>query len=106
MPRRLISQPVEKGATETWAWKTDVLSSVIGTEQRISLREYPDETLSFKVAFGDDGQDVFEAEVFLSGQDAIVRNLTDNILAEGEVEVPLWWLADAMYGGHWNSGTQ
>jgi hypothetical protein len=106
MPRKLLSHPYEKGATETWAWKTNVLESVTGDEQRIAIREYPDETLALTIGFGDDGQQIFDGEPEISGQEAIVRSLDDLIACRGEIEVPLWHLADSIVSAEWTSGTQ
>ena len=50
MPRKLLSHPYEKGCAEAWAYRTDVLQSVTGAEQRISLLEYPDEILGITIA--------------------------------------------------------
>jgi hypothetical protein len=106
MPRKLLSHPYEKGASETWAWRTDVLTSVTGDEQRVAILEYPDETLALTIGYGDDGQQIFDGEPEISGQEAIVRSLDDLIACRGEVEIPLWHLSDRLASASWTTGTQ
>lgn len=96
MARKLLLQPWETAASETWAWKTDILSTIGNDEQRIALRDYPDESLSITMRFGIDGVDVLpnESPAFLSGADALVRSFRELIVAKGEVTLPMWHLAD------------
>lgn len=106
MARKLLSHQFERGTTEAWAYKTDVLRSVTGAEQRIALREYPDETISLKVRWGDDGQQVFDGEAAISGGEAIVRTLADLIACNGEVELACWQFSDTVASASWSTGTQ
>lgn len=102
MPRKLLLQSFEVGCSEVWSWLTDLLVGVTRQEQRIGLREYPDEELTFTTAFGEQGGNG------LNGQDAIVNSLADLVACEGEVEVPMWHLSDsvALAGTAWIVGTQ
>lgn len=108
MARKILSHEWEIGSTETLKWSTDVISSINRDEQRISLLEYPDEIVDVAIKYDESGTFAIEGQGALNGQDSIVNSLSDLIECEGEIELPMWHLADTIQitGTNWNTGTR
>lgn len=86
----LLIVPPERPIMETLRWKTDVMTARDGTEQRVSLMQYPRLELDFKIIFQDQDE-----------QDRIFRQFYAK--AAQAFSVPLWQkpyklLSDALAG--------
>ncbi|UOF80378.1 virion structural protein [Caudoviricetes sp.] len=103
--RKLLLQPFES-VTETLVWRTDVIPTVTGSEQRIALKDEPDEILEVTIDFGSPGQSFLFGESSLLGKDALIRSLSDLIAARDELSVPCWQYSDCPDSASFSTVTQ
>ncbi len=106
MTRKLFLQPFESTISESWEWLTNVLNSVTNNEQRIALREYPDETLTISWRIGKDGAPTLVSN--LNAKDAVISSFRDLITCVDLVSLPMWHLLDYVQtaASSWLTGTR
>lgn len=63
----LVEPNWQEGVTETLEWKTDVLPSPTGAEQRIARRLSPRRTFEFSILVGNNDRQRFENALFIAG---------------------------------------
>lgn len=82
---KLITNTPETPITEVWDWRTDIMVATDGTEQRVSLSEFPKRTLN--MIFG------------LDTEGDVNRFLAVAMLAGGGVDLPFFQAATRLTAG-------